>query len=700
MIRIKNLSKIYNRENAEVKALDHVSVNFGEKGMVFVVGKSGSGKSTLLNLLGGLDKPTSGEIVIDGRSGSDFKESDFDAYRNTYVGFIFQEYHLMESDTVGANVAIALELQGKKADRQAIDKILRKLELTDENGETLYARRINELSGGQKQRVAIARALIKDPKIILADEPTGALDSQTGKQLYEQLKELSKERPVVVVSHDRKSAETYGDRIIELSDGKVIKDSDQTVDYSEKGKEAFQFGKFRLSFRRAFAMGAGALKFKKVRLFLSIVLAVISFSFFGFTFTASKTSSYRTELQACYDNGIGNIVVESDNDYFGHGGWGTYPLTTEQIAIIEAYNKKYHNGAPIMIDSGSVSYLKHMPEEASESATYAYYELGLSGTAVIGIDPLTGADDLNLRPDERFLNPSLCRLPQTETDLAITDLKADMFIRFGYREQDGSVTKIKTPDDLIGKRLGDYVICGVYSTEFDRTYFQQFDRVTLASLEKSDPYHYNLLYSLLRTKMVATITDAFCKNRYTSLDKPYSVVIKLSGNIENDLKLFEDLNYKTEEGKLRSVQIGSVYWRFMRVAHFFQDYLVVPFRVIAILSAGFSALLMMNFLTVSLDFRKREIGILRALGASKKDIMGICLSESLIIASVDSILSVLTVAILCGILNTIFLMPVFRFGVLSACFMFALCFGVAALSTILPVIRTTRKKPIDIINNK
>jgi len=227
MLQLKNVSKIYSTKGGEnVFALHDVSVTFAETGLVFLLGKSGSGKSTLLNIAGGLDEPTYGEVVVMGKSSNDFSGSDFDSYRNTYVGFVFQEYNVLNEFNVEDNVALALELQGKTKNAEEIKRILDEVELGD------YAKRKpNTLSGGQKQRIAIARALVKNPQIIMADEPTGALDSATGKQVFDTLKRLSETRLVLVVSHDREFAEQYGDRIIELKDGRIISDvSKQSVE--------------------------------------------------------------------------------------------------------------------------------------------------------------------------------------------------------------------------------------------------------------------------------------------------------------------------------------------------------------------------------------------------------------------------------------------------------------------------------------
>lgn len=220
MLEVRNLTKVYKpKRGVPVTAVDHVNLKFPETGMIFLLGKSGSGKSTMLNLLGGLDVYDEGEIIIKDKSSKDFKQRDFDSYRNTYLGFIFQEYNILNDFNVGANIALALQLQGQKATDDQINEILEKVDLAG-----FGIRKPNELSGGQKQRVAIARALVKDPEIIMADEPTGALDSETGRQVLDTLKKLSKDKLVIVVSHDREFAEKYADRIIELADGRVISD--------------------------------------------------------------------------------------------------------------------------------------------------------------------------------------------------------------------------------------------------------------------------------------------------------------------------------------------------------------------------------------------------------------------------------------------------------------------------------------------
>ena len=372
MLETRDLVKVYKpKKGVPVTALNGISLKFPETGMVFLLGKSGSGKSTLLNVLGGLDRFDSGEILINGQSAKTFRQQHFDSYRNTYVGFIFQEYNVLEEFSVGANIALALQLQGIKPTDEQINTILREVDL-----EGYGNRKPNELSGGQKQRVAIARALVKSPKIIMADEPTGALDSVTGRQILTTLKKLSKDKLVIVVSHDREFAEQYADRIVELADGRVIRDvhrvrselppQDQTplyeadsvslcrgyhlteadrkaicdyiermveqgkppkIDVSEAGhssfhptdqaaiktvSEGYHLIKSKLPMKYAFKMGASGLKYKKFRLVMTILLSCVAFVLFGLADTMASYNYVDTCTSSLSDpsSGISYVAFE------------------------------------------------------------------------------------------------------------------------------------------------------------------------------------------------------------------------------------------------------------------------------------------------------------------------------------------------------------------------------------------------------
>ena len=223
MLELNHIVKTYLSGDNEVRALNGVSLKFRENEFVSILGASGCGKTTMLNIIGGLDRYTSGDLIINGRSTKDFKDSDWDTYRNHSIGFVFQSYNLIPHQTVLSNVELALTLSGvSKAERRArATEALTKVGLGDQ-----LNKRPNQMSGGQMQRVAIARALVNNPDILLADEPTGALDTQTSVQIMDLLKEVAKEKLVIMVTHNPELAEEYSTRIVRLRDGEVIDDSD------------------------------------------------------------------------------------------------------------------------------------------------------------------------------------------------------------------------------------------------------------------------------------------------------------------------------------------------------------------------------------------------------------------------------------------------------------------------------------------
>ena len=264
MLELKNITKIYKTGDFEQKALDEVSISFRKNEFVSILGRSGGGKTTLLNIIGGLDKYTSGDLLIDGKSTKNFKDSDWDYYRNVSVGFIFQSYNLISHQTILSNVELALTLSGvKKEDRKR-----RAIEALDKVGlkDHIY-KKPAELSGGQMQRVAIARALVNNPEIVLADEPTGALDTNTSKQIMDLLKEIAKDRLVIMVTHNPELAEKYSTRIVKIRDGVILDDSDP---YEEKtDEENFKTRRLNLGIKQALNLSFNNLLTKKARTILT-----------------------------------------------------------------------------------------------------------------------------------------------------------------------------------------------------------------------------------------------------------------------------------------------------------------------------------------------------------------------------------------------------------------------------------------------
>jgi len=273
LIELHNVSKNYTtRLGVITKALDNISLCLPNKGLVFVLGKSGSGKSTLLNIIGGLDTVNSGKVIVNGRDIHDLDQKELDYYRNAHVGFVFQDFNIIDTFTISQNIGLAVELQGHQINNEHLSSIL------DYVGLSGYeSRKGNEVSGGQKQRIAIARALIKKPTIILADEPTGNLDSNTSNQIMDLLKKVSKDNLVVIVSHDPEEAELYADRIIKIKDGMIFEDLVLNEDLSES--RSYELIQPKLSFISSWKYGIHILTNKKAQLIITNFIVSICLLF-------------------------------------------------------------------------------------------------------------------------------------------------------------------------------------------------------------------------------------------------------------------------------------------------------------------------------------------------------------------------------------------------------------------------------------
>lgn len=318
MLEIKKITKVYETDGFKQKALDKVSINFRNNEFASILGPSGSGKTTLLNIIGGLDRYDSGDLIINEVSTKKYKDSDWDSYRNHRVGFVFQSYNLITHQTILQNVELALTLSGvsKTERRKKAKKVLKDVGL-----EQHINKLPNQLSGGQMQRVAIARALINDPDILLADEPTGALDSETSKQIMDLLKEVAKEKLVIMVTHNPELAEEYSSRIIKLKDGVVI---DDTNPYDGKAdtKESLEIEKKKskktsMNLQTALSLSLNNLMTKKGRTILTAFAG--SIGIIGIALILSLSS------------GLNNYIGKVEEDTLS-----LYPLTLEKTSMDSA----------------------------------------------------------------------------------------------------------------------------------------------------------------------------------------------------------------------------------------------------------------------------------------------------------------------------------------------------------------------------
>ena len=313
MLQLKNITKNYLSGANKVQALKGIDIEFRESEFVSILGQSGCGKTTLLNIIGGLDRYTSGDLIINGKSTKEFKDKDWDTYRNHSVGFVFQSYNLIPHQTVLANVELALTISGvgKAERRKRAIEALQKVGLGDQ-----INKKPNQMSGGQMQRVAIARALVNDPDILLADEPTGALDSETSVQVMELLKEVAKDRLVVMVTHNPELAEKYATRIVNLKDGVIRSDTDPYIIENETNKKAEHknMGKTSMSFLTSLFLSFNNLKTKKGR------TALVSF--------AGSIGIIGIALILSLSNGVNNYIKSIEEETLSE-----YPIQIQSTGI-------------------------------------------------------------------------------------------------------------------------------------------------------------------------------------------------------------------------------------------------------------------------------------------------------------------------------------------------------------------------------
>ena len=405
MLQLKNIKKRYDIGDSHVQALDGVSIDFRECEFVSILGPSGCGKTTLLNIVGGLDRYSEGDLLINGKSTEDFKDRDWDTYRNHSVGFVFQSYNLIPHQTVLSNVELALTLSGisKSERRRRAAEALRKVGLGDQ-----LNKKPNQMSGGQMQRVAIARAIVNDPDILLADEPTGALDTATSVQIMEILKEIAKDKLVIMVTHNPELAEEYSTRIVRLRDGKVIDDSmpfeapkaqEEVVRKTDvkKGK------KTSMSFWTAFTLSLNNLMTKKGRTFM--------------TSFAGSIGIIGIALILALSNGINIFIAAVQEDTLS-----TFPLTINRVT------QDYQAMLQAMTSTS-----KENEEERDMSMIYVDDSMGTMMSA------MSATVENNLEAFKKHLDAHAEELAPYVTDIRYTyDYQLQVFNMVPTADEDGN----------------------------------------------------------------------------------------------------------------------------------------------------------------------------------------------------------------------------------------------------------------------
>lgn len=557
MLELKNINKTYiSKQTNSTEALKNINISFNHTGLTFILGKSGCGKSTLLNILGGLDIPSDGEIIFKGKSFSSFKSSDYDSYRNTEIGFVFQEYNLIEKYDVFDNVAYALHLQTSKIDENIILNVLEKVGLKE-----LAKRKVNELSGGQKQRVAIARALVKNPSIILADEPTGNLDSESSQMIFDILKSLSYERLVIVVSHDEESAKTYADRIIRLQDGCVIGDTNPNI-VQEESKYILK--KNKLPFKEALKFAIKNIFGHKIKLLLSIILIAFSLSFLGFAIMQNNLRSNKEIERIIKDYDINYLIVEKLEDKYSQcalkGYW--YNCYNTGYFTEEEY-QKLTNERKIPIEKryyftiGKTYISRDLLEEEYPDISYYYshYRIGRLFTEL---------------KKEEFNFKLIGNIPKNYSEIVIIKPLADFILEYGiniYNELgEIEVYKPNNYEELITSRKelqlgqGKVIVSGIIDddlSEFnDLKNISQDDvseeNLTIEQKRLIDKYRYKYPVHFYALDGFKDEIDLKQNNtRYFTLGQNEDV---------NQIKLFEPMKVYTENGfvKIEKLETDGV----------------------------------------------------------------------------------------------------------------------------------------------
>lgn len=368
MLELKDIKKYYTVGSSTTKALDGVTVAFRKQEFVAILGPSGSGKTTMLNVIGGLDNYDSGDMIINGKSTKSFKDRDWDAYRNNSIGFVFQSYNLISHLGIIDNVELGMTLSGvsKEEKRAKATDALTRVGLAEH-----MHKKPNQLSGGQMQRVAIARALANDPDILLCDEPTGALDSETSVQIMELIQELSKEKLVIMVTHNPELAHKYAGRIIEFKDGRIIKDSNPHVE--GKKKDQFELKHTKMSFMTALRLSFNNIRTKKGRTFLTAFAS--SIGIIGIAIVLSLSTGFQKQIDntqsetlARFPITISQVATEQDPSAMGTRDKSEdFPSDKEVTAKLSDTDRATHINK---IDQEFLDYINDIDPELSNNIGY------------------------------------------------------------------------------------------------------------------------------------------------------------------------------------------------------------------------------------------------------------------------------------------------------------------------------------------
>ncbi len=762
MLEIRNIKKSYKTGTFIQHALKDVSISFRPNEFVAILGPSGSGKTTLLNIIGGLDRYDSGDLVINGKSTKKFSDSNWDSYRNNCVGFIFQSYNLINHLNILENVEMSLTLSGvsKKVRKQKALDALKQVGLIDH-----AYKKPNQLSGGQMQRVAIARALVNEPDIILADEPTGALDSTTSVQIMELIKEIAKDKLVIMVTHNKELAYDYANRIIELKDGELINDTNPHE--QSKNNQEYKIRKTAMSFFTALSLSFKNIETKKGRTFLTAFAS--SIGVIGIALILSLSNGFNIEVEKFEKDALSSLpimiseqTVEMDEDSLAKMrdsfkiDNNSYPseeviyiqkdmvedtthtniINQEFIDYIEKINPKYVSGISYMrlvsinalskakdgykiIDNSYLTTLPKSLDEKQNDVVEDNYDL-LKGKFATNKDEVVLAIDSKNRVNEKLLemlgfdlskdNFTFDEILNKEIKVVLND---DWYIdnnnyfipNFNYEElyNNKNNLTLKIVGIIRGKEDAKLVSAssGIAYTESLIDYIVENNSKSKIVLKQKE-LDYNILtgeqfreekdkdtvLSYLGNDNLPILVNIFPRN-FDSKDE----IIKYLDDY-NETKLEEDKLLYTDMASLISSLSGSI-----------MDAITIVLIAFSSISLVVSCIMIGIITYISVLERTKEIGILRAMGARRKDITRVFNAETIIIGLCSGLLGITMARILVFPANIIIynatgLDNVAKMNPLHALLLLIISMLLTVLGGLIPAKVASRKNPVEALRTE
>ena len=751
MIKLHELHKVYMQGKTGFHALKDVSLYFEKGEIIAIYGPSGCGKTTLLNIIGGLDVPTSGDMVIGDKLTTNFTEKQWDNFRNHKIGFIFQQYNLIEHLPIVENVALSIKLGGISsaiATQKAID-LLVKVGLEDH----LY-KLPGELSGGERQRVAIARALINDPDIILADEPTGALDMKTGTEIMDLIKSISKDKLVIIVTHNKKIAKLYSTRMIELKDGRVTLDTDkkdQKVKVTNKREKV----KGKLKFKEAIRLALYNIRGKKWRTFL--VAFGLSVGIVGLILVDAFFSSIRIGLTqqeqivkdnpdvyifSTLDNSDDLLAIENDLEQYGYFKEILYspnvPFTfshneTDDVALTTPVS---FEGIGVTDNSGLLdTFTSFIGDSRLPIADNEFAISVEDATRLIGSNAFLSKDEIweQIKNNQYIMHYEYEYFPNVY-ELQSRLIEGTCIVTFAHTEDEfGSIYEpIGYDETVLGPfasnilSLRTYMSGYIQISETEEVYCDDYDTLSW-ELNTSEPVGEGQAMTLVGIFE----NDLFYEAQFTQsfmngiVEQERSINAEDEEYLEFRFRAFIDNEFVDEkvsviinledDGYIVFENLSSGLEFFQGIISFFLYILQFIFSSIIWIAIITGGLMLLLILYINVLERKREIGIIRAMGGTRKDVRIIYSGETTIIGLIAGVLSVIVSIIAVLIINRylyvnykediIGLLPFVDPSKLLVINFTKLAFAIlgsviiALISGLIPSNIAARKKPIDALRN-